>query len=453
MTGRQLDVLVNDRLVGHLHEENDLWQFDYATSWINAPDGFDLAPALPRAAGRHADGASKRPVQWYFDNLLPEENLRSIIAKEVNLNAEDAFGMLAYFGAESAGSLVLRDCAHPASTEHGIKPLPLAELSRRILNLPRASLTRDAPKRMSLAGAQHKMLVIFHGDTLFEPLPGTPSTQILKPDHQGGDYPASVMNEYFTMRLAKAVGLDVPSVHRLYTPQPVYLIDRFDRIRPLTTDDAIGVRADAVQRRHVIDTCQLLNKARTFKYTAAHLPALIDAIGHCRAKAAARMRLYHWLVFNVLTGNGDNHLKNISFLVDAGGINVAPAYDLLCTAVYDTRAFGNDNAKWPNTPLAFSLGEARTFADVTRDHLLAAAKALGLADRTAIRELNRMVKAIPPEADKLIAEIAVKSDAAIAACPDPDAARQYVAGEQRMLRAIRHIVLAEMCRQLSPPKG
>ena len=93
----------------------------------------------------------------------------------------------------------------------------------------------------------------------------------------------------------------------------------------------------------------------------------LDATGYCRAKAAARMRRYRWLVFNVLTGNGDNHLKNISFLVGAGGINVVPAYDLLCTAVYDTKAFGNDNAKWPNTPLAFSLGDATTCADVTRD--------------------------------------------------------------------------------------
>ena len=95
---------------------------------------------------------------------------------------------------------MLRDCAHPLSAEHGIKPLPLAELSRRILNLPRASLTIDALKRMSLAGAQHKMLVILNVDTLFEPLPGKHLTQILKPGHQGGDCPASVMNEYFTMR-------------------------------------------------------------------------------------------------------------------------------------------------------------------------------------------------------------------------------------------------------------
>lgn len=27
MSARQLEVLVNDQLIGHLREENDLWQF------------------------------------------------------------------------------------------------------------------------------------------------------------------------------------------------------------------------------------------------------------------------------------------------------------------------------------------------------------------------------------------------------------------------------------------
>lgn len=451
MNARTLEVLVNGELVGHLREENDLWEFEYAAQWVASPQGFDLSPALPRSGGRHADGASNRPVQWYFDNLLPEEALRAVIAKEADLNAEDAFGLLGYFGAESAGSLVLRDPQKPMPSEHGVKPLPLAELNRRIANLPHASLTRDAPKRMSLAGAQHKMLVVLRGGELFEPLPATPSTHILKPNHQGGDYPASVMNEYFTMRLAKEVGLDVPAVHRLYAPQPVYLIDRFDRVRP---EAGVGDSdANAVQRRHVIDTCQLLNKARTFKYSAAHLETLAETIAHCRLKAAVRLQLYRWVVFNVLVGNGDNHLKNISFMVDARGINIAPAYDLLCTAVYDTRALASDHARWPNTPLALSLGDARTFADVRRAHILAAGDSLGLAKKTAARELDRMLKAVPVEADKLIAEIGVRVENDIAICPEPELARMHIAGELRMLRAVRHIVLADMCRQLSPPDG
>ena len=103
--------------------------------------------AWPRTA------ASSRPVQWYFDNLLPEEALRTVIAKDAGLSAEDAFGLLAYFGAESAGSLVLRDPRIAIPAETGVRPLSLQELNARILNLPTHRSPKTCRKRMSLAGA------------------------------------------------------------------------------------------------------------------------------------------------------------------------------------------------------------------------------------------------------------------------------------------------------------
>lgn len=449
MSGRQLDVRVNDHLVGCLREENDLWQFEYDEAWQVSPDGFDLSPALSRQQRVHADGATMRPVQWYFDNLLPEEALRAVIAKEANLEAEDAFALLAYFGAESAGSLVLRAQDDHTPAEKGLKPLPLEELNRRIINLPHVSLMKEAPKRMSLAGAQHKMLVVLKGGELFEPLPGTPSTHILKPNHQGTDYPASVMNEYFTMRLAKAVGLDVADVHRIYTPQPVYIVERFDRYIPSSKGAQGDAGAAEVKRLHAIDTCQLLNKSRVFKYTAANMQTLAMAVGHTRSKAAARMQLFRWLVFNLLVGNGDNHLKNITFLVDAHGINVAPAYDLLCTAVYDTKAQADEKARWPATELAFALNDAKTFEGVTRQHVLDAAKELGLTVPTATRELDRLRSAVHVEAEKLLKEIQAKVPQETGECPDPEEARKLVGGELRILRAITHIILPDMARQLA----
>jgi serine/threonine-protein kinase HipA len=441
MSSRHLEVTINEHAVGHLREQNDLWEFEYAADWIGSPQGFDLSPALARAHRRHVDGASDRPVQWYFDNLLPEEEMRTVLAKEANIAQEDAFGLLAYLGSESAGSLVLRDPDHPSSTERGLKPLPLAELSRRIDNLPRISLTRDAPKHISAAGAQPKLLIVLRGTELFEPLPGTASTHLLKPNHLKEAYPASVMNEYFSMRLAAAVRLPVPKVTRLYVPQPVYIVERFDRAPADAWPD--------IRRRHIIDTCQLLNKSRAFKYTGAKLDSITRAIEFCRSKAAARLQLYQWLVFNVLIGNGDNHLKNISFLVEPAGINLAPAYDLLSTAVYDTKAFENERAHWPQSILPFTVGTAPTFADVTHEQLLVAGQGLGLAPATAQRELNRLVKAIPEEAAKLIESIQSRLARDIHSSPDPAATRRYVAAETRVLDAIKHIVINDMIRRLS----
>lgn len=445
MSDRELSVSVNDVHMGTLRESNDLWAFEYSETWAASPKSFDLSPALNRAQALHTDGASLRPVQWYFDNLLPEEAMRIVLAKEARVPGEDAFGLLSYFGAESAGSLVLVDLKHPRSTERGLKPLPLSGLSERIANLPRASLTQGAPKKMSLAGAQHKLLVVLKNQELFEPLPGTPSTHILKPNHLGPDYTASAINEYFCMRLGHALGLPVPVVTRMYVPQPVYIVERFDRVHRGGDDSA--------QRRHAIDTCQLLNKARMFKSIGAQVRTLLEAAEQCREKAAARLQLFKWLLFNLLIGNGDNHLKNISFIVDAAGIHIAPAYDMLSTCAYDTKAIAQERAHWPQSPLEVPLGAAGMFAEVRRAHVMEAARELKVSAATAKRILDRMLKDILSEADRLIAEIRRENEAILSGGSGRrnyvgDAIATSMAGEVRLLDVSRHIVIAEMVRQL-----
>lgn len=434
MNQRALDVFVNDRQVGTLREEDDLWQFAYDPVWAQADDAFDLSPALDRTMLSHTDGASFRPVQWYFDNLLPEEGLRTVLSREAGVAPADAFGLLAYFGAESAGSLILRVPGVPAAAKMGLRELTDEVLQQRILDLPRLSLNHDAPKHMSLAGAQHKLPIVYRDGKLYEPEPGQVSTHILKPNHQGQDYPASVINEYFVMRLAKVIGPGVPAVHRHYCPSAVYIIDRFDRAQ----------RDGGIQRLHMIDACQLLNKPRNFKYTEATVETLAKVIGQVRTKATARLWLFQWLVFNVLTGNSDNHLKNISFMVSSEGVSISPGYDLLSTAVYTTTAYAQERATWPDTMLALPLPSARIYADVTRQALLDAGRMLGLKEATARRELDRMVLGIAPEADKLIAAI-IAENAQL-----PDAVRPVLGGEIRVLRAIRHIIIHEMVMKLKP---
>lgn len=430
---RTLNAYLNDRRVGTLSEGNDLWSFEYDPAWSQAPGSFDLSPALGRAAGLHQDGATQRPVQWYFDNLLPEETLREALLKESGIQGDDAFALLQYLGAESAGSLVLLPPDSEVPAQGGLKVLPDEELSRRIRDLPRKSLSSGAPKRMSVAGAQHKLLVVYRDGELYEPIGREPSTHILKPDHRSDDYPASVINEYAMQRLAARLGLGAPPVHRRYVPEPIYFIERFDRLR-----DAQGI----TQRLHVIDACQLLNKSRNFKNTSASLETLAACIAMCRNRTSARLRLYRWLVFNVLIGNDDNHLKNISFRVSDQGIEVSPPYDMLSTAVYHTVAYANEHALWPAVKLMIPLPGAATFGEVTREAVLAAGEALGLNRRISERELDRIAAAVPEALQAVRTEIeAQNADGAAEA-------KVFFAGELRLLRAIEHVVLPFMLERV-----
>jgi serine/threonine-protein kinase HipA len=429
---RTLDVFLNDQRVGTLSEREDLWRLEYDANWVNGPNAFDLSPRLARSDLVHVDGGTDRPVQWYFDNLLPEEEQRDAVAKEAKINGEDAFGLLEYLGAESAGSLVLLP---PGSAwqPRGLEPLGDADLSARIRNLPRASLSSGAPKRMSVAGAQSKLPVVYREGALYEPVGSEPSTHILKPNHTHEDYPSPVINEYTTMRLAAALKLPVPTVSRRYVPEPVYLVQRFDRFT-----DAAGV----TQRRHIIDACQLLNRSRAFKYTGATLDSLAAVIAACRNRVSTRLHLYHWLIFNVMIANGDNHLKNLSFMVGSEGIELSPAYDLLSTGTYHTRAFAGDRADWPEVKLSIEMPNAPTLATVNRKSLLEAGEALGLPQAIGGRELNRMMAALPGALENLIEEV-TDENALL-----PQASKRFLAGEIRLLNTIQNIVVPETLARL-----
>ncbi len=435
MNGRSLRATINQAEVGTLNEAGGLWSFQYAGAWLDNPLSFALSPHLPLTTESVLDGASQRPVQWYFDNLLPEEGQRVLLADDARVDAADAFGLLAWYGAESAGSLTLLPPDAAPHAAEPLRPLPDDALQARIRRLPKAPLTHDAVKHMSLAGAQHKLPVVLHGAALFEPAGATPSTHILKPDHPDEDYPHSVINEWFVMRLARRLGLDTPDVHRRYVPSPVYVIERFDRIQ-----DARGW-----QRRHVIDACQLLGMDRSFKYSQGSMASLAALANACRSPAVARTRLFGWLVFNVLVGNSDAHLKNLSFLISHEGIQLAPFYDLLSVAVYDTPAFGK--ADWPaHTPLAWPILGARRFADLDRKLLLEAGKAINLARGTAERVLENLRSRAVQEGEALCAEIGVENAQIVDARPElsPTMAREF-----RCLRSILHTIIKDTAKQIA----
>ena len=446
---RSLIAYIDSARVGTLSEDNNLWVFEYDPAWMATPRGFDLSPALTRNVRRHEDGSTLRPVQWYFDNLLPEEALRIAIAKEAYIRgADDAFALLEYLGAESAGSLTLLPPEVVVPKEYSVVALTDEELSARIRKIPRQTLTRDAPKRMSLAGAQHKMLLVVKDDGLYEPVGATPSTYILKPDHpELATYPASVFNEYLTMRLARAARLEVPPVQMRYVPEPVYLIERFDRVVDSKTLRLKGPIAPTVARRHVIDACQLLNKDRGFKHSGATLDALNQIIDRTINKAATRQALYRWLVFNIVVGNDDCHLKNLSFYIGPDGAELAPHYDLLSTGAYHTKAIAAEDARWNDVRMAFPLPGASTFGEVSLKAVLAAASELGLPEPAARRIVGQVTTRVAKEFEVIEAQLSQE----MAKAPADRAAT--LAQQSRLLRAIGFITLPDMLNRLIQGEG
>lgn len=184
-------------------------------------------------------------------------------------------------------------------------------------------------------------------------------------------------------------------------------------------------------------------RGQVFTDRAATVDTLQEVLPHIRSKSRARQKLYRWLMFNVMVGNGDNHLKNISFMVTGEGVEIAPCYDLLSTAVYSTRALVGDRATWPAVQMALPLPEAPTFGEVTRAAMLDAGLRLGLRGDVATRELETMRRKIMAEAAALY-EVIEAENAALA-----DQAAAGVAGDMRVLRTIMHLVIAEMVERLA----
>lgn len=150
-------------------------------------------------------------------------------------------------------------------------------------------------------------------------------------------------------------------------------------------------------------------------------------------------------MFNILVGNSDAHLKNLSFMVSHEGVQLAPFYDLLSVATYDTRAF--DKKGWPaHTQLAWPILGVRHFSDINRTLLLEAGASLNLAKGTAERLLENLRSRAVQEAEALYAEVETENARIAQARPDLLAT---MAGESRCLRTILHTILKEMAKQIA----
>jgi serine/threonine-protein kinase HipA len=316
----------------------------------------------------------------FFENMLPEGPALERMAALAGVRPADTYGMLAAFGRDCAGAImVLPDGNRPGgNADSGYSPMTPGDLQRVIGALDVAPLGA-APERgfrPSLAGFQRKALLGRADDGTWQlPSGDAPSTWILKPD---GPH-AMAANEATCLRLAAACGLPVPEAELLdVAGLPLLAVKRYDRRD--TPAGGIPVRV------HQEDGCQATARPPGLKYEEQGGPALRDLADVIRNFGDPRdvASLLRRTTFNMAVGNADAHAKNFSVLHESDGpaARLAPLYDVLSTIALEP----TDSAGRPmraDTHLGQRVGRQADIRKVTAASLIDEAVSWGIRRRTA----------------------------------------------------------------------
>lgn len=323
-----LDVYFGEKKAGVLsQDEAGALTYAYESDYLTGPAPRAISFSMPLHDAPYGD----RIVRPFFSGLLPDEGARQRLAGALGISAGNAFGLLEVIGGECAGALSLYPAGQKPSApdDGGVEPLTPARLEEILGKLrERPLLGGEEGVRLSLAGAQDKLAVCVEGETIGLAKGGRPTTHILKPSIRALD--GSVENEFFCLRLAARLKFAAPSVEmRRSGAIPFLLIERYDRLK---RNDGV------IARLHQEDFCQALSVPPELKYEEEGGPGVercLDLIGRATARpAAGRLAFIRMLIFHYLVGNADAHGKNYALLYSGKTPDLAPLYDVVCTAAY-----------------------------------------------------------------------------------------------------------------------
>ncbi len=292
-----------------------------------------------------------RRVPAFFSNLLPEGHLREYLAERANVSPEREFFLLAVLGADLPGALVvapLEGQAQPPEAHHD---------QNEEQHEDGHGHGGEEPLRFSLAGVQLKFSAVMEASGgLTIPVDGTGGSWIVK--LPSAIYRALPENEFAMLELARRVGIcvpdnklvDIPSIKGL--PEQAHTVEgkalavkRFDRI-----PNGAPV--------HMEDFAQVFGQYPNHKYKF-HSYANIAAVLWAESGEESTYEFVRRLVFSVLIGNGDMHLKNWSLLYpDRRKPVLSPGYDFVATLPYI-----------PNDTLGLSFGDSRSLSEITPDQM------------------------------------------------------------------------------------
>ncbi|ACC70257.1 HipA domain-containing protein [Paraburkholderia phymatum] len=435
-----LHVTTHEGAVGRLDFDarQTLYRFAYDGNWTARRNAFPLSPHIPLSGAEPAGGA----VHRFIANLLPEGRALDVASVVYQVSKDNIYGLIRMLGKEPVGALSFLasgEAGEPIERGAGEQPparraISPDELSQRIRERDAIPFpVWDGKVRLSVAGYQDKLQVLLEGDRIALADGPLSSTHILKPESRSPVTPCMVANEHYCMTLASRMGLQTAPVAIRRIPEPILLIQRFDR--SVVLDAADGESVEAVRRRHVIDGCQALDLPVSFKYErnfgntqdvrnireGVSFEKLFSLQRHLDNPAAARTFMIRWALFQLLIGNSDAHGKNLSFFVHGGGLDPAPLYDLVSVNAYGEQV---------EQDMAMGYGEAFRLEEITPFALADFAQRTGTAPRFLAREMARMAQA------------------AKALAPELARSHVYIADERALVQTIARFIGAQADRLL-----
>lgn len=316
-------VWLYDKRIGWLfHHDNYTW-FEFCEDYSSDRNRPVLGLRFEEKLHERSSANLKLPP--WFSNLLPEGILRDWIAAERNVSPDREIELLTQVGHDLPGAVrIFPDGAHSVED--------LTEIASSISNAEYTERDDHPEWKFSLAGVGIKFSTLRRGDKFSCTATGEGGDWILKlPDPIFSDVPK---NEYTMMRFAHAVGIEVPEValvHRDNTSgipdsawrsneEYAYAVRRFDR----------GNKRELI---HIEDLAQVRGVYPVNKYQGNF--ETVAALIYRQRDSASLDEFVRRLVFFVLIGNGDAHLKNWSLIYrDRRVPTLSPAYDIVSTEVY-----------------------------------------------------------------------------------------------------------------------
>lgn len=303
-------------------------EFEYVGSWLRNSHGraFPLDPAnLPLQPGP-VTARRRGLLHGVLADATPDRWGRRIIEQMRAPGPPLLSGdWLLASGDERVGCLAFSTTPTPPRPNLGFAAIEdLATIADGFERLAKGDHPGGMAERLwragaSLGGARPKAVVAHEG-----------ALWIAKFERHDDDYD-QCSSEHAAMRLAEACGIRVaPTRVMTVEPRKVVLVRRFDR-----TDEPFQ------------PSCHYLSGLSALGYddttedgSYAELAGFLRR--HGAQQVADRRELFRRMMFNVLCGNRDDHLKNHGFVRAAdGGWRLSPAFDIVPQPdMYDVQAIG-----------------------------------------------------------------------------------------------------------------